>query len=235
MKKNAAKIILGILVAAGFMVLFIFTDAEKWLLDLVAWIQGQGLRGVAVFIFIYVAACVFMAPATPLVLAGGYIYGPLWGTVIVTFSATGGAMASFLVGRYVARDFVEKMIGKDLRFSAVDKAVGSRGLTLVFLSRFSPLPFNPLNYSWGLTGVRLRDYAPATFVGLIPYTFFLVYAGSLLTKLTQVGSSGLDMPGKGGAIAVGLIVSLAFVGVVSRVALRAWKQAVSETSEDDSQ
>jgi uncharacterized membrane protein YdjX (TVP38/TMEM64 family) len=231
MKKTALKIILGIVIVLGFLALFIFTDAESRMLDLVAWIQGQGIKGAIVFALIYVVACVFVAPGTPLSMAGGYIYGPFWGTVVVVISATGGAAASFLVGRYVARDFVERLIGKDPRFVAVDKAVGRRGRNLVLLSRFSPFPFNPLNYSWGLTGVKFRDYLPATFVGLIPFSFTLVYAGSLLTKLTQIGASGIDMPGKGIAIAVGFAVALIFLGVISRVAMRAWKEAMADVPE----
>ena len=65
-------------------------------------------------------------------------------------------------------------------FAAVDEAVAHEGWKIVALTRLSPLfPFKLLNYAFGLTSVRVRDYVVASWAGTLPGTIVYVYLGSL--------------------------------------------------------
>jgi len=62
----------------------------------------------------------------------------------------------------------------------MDRAVTSEGWKIVLLTRLSPVfPFTLLNYAFGLTRVRLRDYVLASWIGMMPGTVLYVYLGSL--------------------------------------------------------
>src|SRR6185503_868736 len=91
-----------------------------------------------------------------------------------------GATAAFLVGRHFARAWVTRKIGHHPTFAAMDKAVADEGWKIVLLTRLSPVfPFFLLNYAYGLTRVRLRDFVWATWIGIMPGSTLFVYIGSL--------------------------------------------------------
>lgn len=65
------------------------------------------VRIVGVYFIIYVVATALSLPgAALLTLAGGAIFGLLWGTVIVSFASTLGATLAFLMSRFLLRDWV---------------------------------------------------------------------------------------------------------------------------------
>ena len=133
------------------------------------WVAGLGPTGVIAFVVIYILACVFMLPGSVLTLGAGAVFGVVKGSAICSVAATLGATAAFLVGRYLARDRVARMIEGNERFRAIDEAVGREGWKIVGLTRLSPVfPFNLLNYAYGITRVSLRDYFLASWIGMLP-------------------------------------------------------------------
>lgn len=145
------------------------------------WIQNQGAIGVLVFGAVYVLACVLLIPGSILTLGAGVLYGPLLGSVYVSVASVLGATISFLMGRFLVRDWVVQKFGSDPRFASLDDAVGQAGWRMVVMLRLSPVfPFNVLNYALGLTQVRLLDYVLASWIGMLPGTVLFVYIGSLL-------------------------------------------------------
>src|SRR6185312_15377195 len=97
----------------------------------------------AVFVAVYVGACLALVPASLLTVAGGAIFGLLAGTLLVFIGATVGASAAFLIARYVARRPVARRIAARPQFEAIDRAIGVEGFKIVALLRLSPLfPFS---------------------------------------------------------------------------------------------
>ena len=144
-----------------------------------AWIESLGAWGPFAFVLGYAAAVVAFVPGSVLTLASGAIFGLVKGTLYVFAAATLGANLSFLIARYLARDWVSKHVANDARFAAIDRAVGHAGLKIVFLLRLAPtFPFNVLNYGLGLTQVKFTDHLIAS-IGMLPGTLLYVYLGSL--------------------------------------------------------
>ncbi|MDY7014823.1 MAG: TVP38/TMEM64 family protein, partial [Cyanobacteriota bacterium] len=147
--------------------------------------------------------------------------------------ATAGATAAFLVGRYLARDWVAKKIEGNKKFRAIDEAVGREGLKIVLLTRLSPVfPFNLLNYAYGITGVSLKDYVIGS-VGMIPGTIMYVYIGSLAGSLATVGTEAQPAnPTLQWAIRiVGLIATVAVTLYVTKVARKALEEEGLESQD----
>ncbi|MBD2569378.1 TVP38/TMEM64 family protein [Anabaena lutea] len=152
------------------------------------WIDSLGTIGAIAFIIIYIIATIAFLPAAILTLGAGVVFGVFWGSVYVFIGATLGAIAAFLIGRYVARNWVDKKIADNKQFTAIDKAVSKKGLKIVFLTRLSPLfPFNLLNYALGITGVSFKDYFFGS-VGMIPGTIMYVYIGSFAGNIALIGT-----------------------------------------------
>lgn len=170
---------------------FHLQDRLKPILD---WVSGLGTWGPVIFIGLYVVATVLFIPGSVLTLGAGAVFGVLWGCVYVSIAATLGATCAFLVGRYLARDAIARRLEGNPRFAAVDQAVAREGWKIVLLTRLSPVfPFTLLNYAFGLTQVRLREYVLASWIGMMPGTVMYVYFGSLAGEASAPRSrNGLE-------------------------------------------
>ncbi|MBD2664767.1 hypothetical protein B6N60_04031 [Richelia sinica FACHB-800] len=164
-------------------------NPQIWLKQVLQWIDSQGAIGAIAFILVYIIATVAFLPGSLLTLGAGVIFDVGLGSVYVFIGATLGATAAFLVGRYLARDWVVKKISGNKKFAAIDQAVGNAGLKIVLLTRLSPIfPFNLLNYAFGITGVSFSDYVIGS-IGMIPGTIMYVYIGSLATSLAMLDTA----------------------------------------------
>lgn len=214
--------VLAVIVGLGVVLSFLF-DLPALLRQLLGWIDALGALGVVVFIAVYIAATVLFVPGSILTLGAGFVFGVLAGTVWVSIGSSIGALGAFLVGRYVARDWVARRTAGNPRFRAIDEAVGREGWKIVFLTRMSPIfPFNLSNYAYGLTGVSALGYFFASWIGMLPGTVMYVYFGSLAGNLATVGASQrqtgtLDWILYG----LGFVATVAVTVFVTRLARRA--------------
>jgi uncharacterized membrane protein YdjX (TVP38/TMEM64 family) len=203
-----------------------YFNAQALLRQALDGIAGLGPWGPVIFVLLYIAATVLFLPGLILTLGAGFVFGVVKGSIIVSISATLGATAAFLVGRYLARDWVSKKIEGNTKFKAIDEAVGREGWKIVGLTRLSPaFPFNLLNYAFGLTRVSLRDYFFASWIGMMPGTVMYVYFGSLAGDLAAVGTGQRATSTAEWVLrVVGLLATVAVTVYVTRVARRALQQ-----------
>jgi len=220
-----AAIVLGV---AALAVAMRFLPVQEWLRRSLEWVAGLGPAGVFAFVVLYVLACVFMLPGSILTLGAGAVFGVVKGTAIVSVASTLGATASFLVGRHLARDRVARKIEGNERFRAIDEAVGREGWKIVGLTRLSPVfPFNLLNYAYGITRVRLRDYFFASWIGMFPGTVMYVYLGSLAGSIAALGERGGGRtPAQWALYLVGLLATVAVTVIITRIASSALAKRV---------
>jgi uncharacterized membrane protein YdjX (TVP38/TMEM64 family) len=203
---------------------------QQLLQDVLAWVAGLGAIGPLAFIGLYIAATVAFVPGSVLTLGAGFVFGWLAGSAYVFVGATLGATAAFLVGRYIARSWVERKISNNPKFGAIDNAVGQEGFKIVLLTRLSPIfPFNLLNYMFGITKVALKDYVLGS-VGMIPGTLMYVYFGSLAGNLATLGSTNQpsDTRLQWSLRIVGLIATVWVTLYITRVARKALNDSIAE-------
>jgi uncharacterized membrane protein YdjX (TVP38/TMEM64 family) len=213
-----AALIAGILFAARYF-------GSGPLRELLQWISGLGSTAPLVFIPLYVVACALFIPGSILTLSAGFLFGVVRGSMYVSVAATLGATLAFLIGRYFAREWVAARLANYPKFQAVDEAVAREGWKIVALTRLSPVfPFNLLNYAFGLTNVKVRDYVIASWAGTLPGTILYVYLGSLAGDLTRVATGGSrGSPAEWAFYAVGLLATIAVTVYVTRISNRALK------------
>lgn len=220
---------------AALIVLSRLLNLQVLLQNALDWIDGLGTWGAIAFILIYIAATVLFIPGSLLTLGGGAIFGVLWGSVYVFVGAAVGATLAFLVGRYLARDWVARQIEGNAKFQAVDRAIAKEGFKIVLLTRLSPVfPFNLLNYGLGITKVSFKDYVMG-FLGMIPGTVMYVYIGSLAGNLAMIGSESANPEAERIQWIiriVGFIATVAVTVYVTRIAKKALDQSVSAKGED---
>lgn len=193
------------------------------------WVEGLGPLAPVVIAAAYVPATVLFVPGSLITLGAGFVCGVLWGTVAVSVGSTVGATAAFLAGRYLLRGWVETKLKARPRFQAFQHAVGAEGFRLVVLTRLSPLfPFTLLNYAFGVTRVRVKDYVLGSWLGMLPGTILYVAIGAASHSLATV-AAGRGTLGtlRVVLLVVGLLATAAVVVLVARAARRALAEAMS--------
>lgn len=226
--KSIRKWVLALLAVAFLLVFLYFLDVQELFQVALAWISDLGPWGPVFFIVFYILATVLFLPGLIPTMAAGVLFGMIRGTLLVSISSISGATLAFLIGRYLAREWVAAMIRGNQKFEAIDAAVAEEGWKIVGLTRLSPVfPFNLLNYAFGLTQVSLKDYFLASWIGMLPGTVMYVYIGSLAGNLASLGSGERSRtPAEWALYGVGLMATVVLTLYLTRIAQRALKRTV---------
>ena len=214
-----------LLVLAGlvaFLILFRTLPVAEWLDQLQALNRAYPVAVPMVYILVVIVATVAFFPGWISMMMGGLLFGLLPGAPFALAGITIGAFGAFLVGRMLGRAWVEKRMGDNLKLQALDEAVDAQSFYIVFLTRFAiVLPFNVLNYAFGLTRVKKTTYVAATALGMLPAVLLYVYLGTLADDFSQI-LAGEVRPAIGAywIAAIAIVAIAAIVWIVQRAARR---------------
>lgn len=153
-------------------------------------VRAAGPFGPLLFILIY-ALGVQGLPATPFNAAGAFILGKVTGTLCNVVGATLGATLSFVLGRYLLRDFAKRLlVGK---LGELDRKAEKHGFSIVFYLRLLLFPFIFLNYGAGVTRIRFGDYFWGTFLGTLPAIVIVSYFFGSLREIIATYRGPADL------------------------------------------
>ena len=219
-EKTIRVILLTLLVVA---ILFGMIERDYFSSDTIElWLHKSGDWGPIIFIAIYAISAVFFLPAWILTTLAGALFGPWWGTLYAITGATIGATLSFLTARHLAADFVEKRVG-DGRLAKIKEGVEQEGWRFVAFTRIVPLfPYNLLNYSFGLTRIKLWDFLWPTALFMLPGGFAYVYLG-------YVGSESITDVRGSITLIISAIAVVAIVAYIPRIVKKMKKSTTDES------
>ncbi len=196
------------------------------------WIGGLGIWGPVVLVLSYIVATVLFVPGMILTMAGGAMFGLQVGMVTVSIGSTLGASIAFLISRYLARDKVAVMAGRNRRFAAIDQAIDEGGWKIVALVRLSPVtPFSLENYLFGLTRICFWPYVLASWLAMLPGTFLYVYLGHVAD--VTMGTDRARTSWEWILLAVGLLATAGAMVYLTRLARGKLQEHMGETIADD--
>ncbi len=216
MSRGAAWRLAAVAVIVLLLVLARSLPVTEWLSEAEAWVEANPVLGGLTYVGLAALSGVMLTPGwVPMALAGllfGFLPGIAWGTAGIACGAT----AAMLVGRTIARPWVAARIADNPKLAALDEALGERAFLIVFLTRVAMvLPYNLLNFAYGLTRVGLATYVGATMLGMLPIVALYAYLGSVATDIGAV-LSGDAKPAGGWWIVLLGIAAITLVIVVVR-------------------
>ncbi|PKN53633.1 MAG: TVP38/TMEM64 family protein [Deltaproteobacteria bacterium HGW-Deltaproteobacteria-13] len=138
------------------------------------------------FIVIYIAVAALSIPgAAVLSLTAGFLFG-FPGIIYVNIGATIGAIAAFLVARYLIGDWLQKRYAEKL--ASFNKEIAENGYNYLLTLRLVPIfPFFLVNILAGITRIPLFTYTWTTMIGIVPASFVFIYAGRQLGLIDRPG------------------------------------------------
>ena len=210
------KLLVLVAVAAA-VALYFALDLGRWFsLDALksqqaaieAYRQANPWLAAAIFFALYVAVTALSLPgAAIMTLAGGAVFGLLWGMVLVSFASSLGATLAFLASRFLLRDWVTQRFGQ--RLQAIDAGIRREGGFYLFTLRLVPVfPFFMINLLMGLTPMRAATFYWVSQLGMLAGTLVYVNAGTQLAGISSLR----------GILSPGLIASFALLGIFPLIA-----------------
>ena len=154
---------------------------------LAALLEAHPLAVAGGYFLVYVAVTALSLPgAAIMTLAGGALFGLLWGTVVVSLASTLGATLAFLLARFLLHDWVQARFRAQL--APLNRGIERDGAFYLFSLRLVPVfPFFVLNLVMGLTPIRTLTFALASQLGMLPGTVVYVFAGTRLAEIERPG------------------------------------------------
>jgi uncharacterized membrane protein YdjX (TVP38/TMEM64 family) len=156
---------------------------------LLAWVETSGPLAALVFMAVYIITVAFSLPgATILTIAGGFLFGSVWGTVLVIISATLGATVLFSIAKTTLGDVLRAKARAWL--PRLEAGFRQHALSYLLVLRLVPIfPFFIINLVPAFLGVPLSTFIIGTFLGIIPGTFVYATVGAGLGSVFDAGGT----------------------------------------------
>lgn len=200
MKAKKTLITIGILAGLGGLCWYLGTLVTPQ--ELQAALQGLGSWAAIGYIGLFTLLPAFFFPVAVLALAGGLLFGLWWGSLYTFLGAILNCTLMFFLARFSGRKQVEALIEKKLSpvwQQRLANLNSNGGFALLIILRLIPaVPYNLINYAFGLSAMKYSTYILASSIGIIPGTFAFI----------NIGDKALDVTSPDFWIAIGLLLLL---------------------------
>ncbi|MGY8870960.1 MAG: TVP38/TMEM64 family protein, partial [Pseudomonadales bacterium] len=151
--------------------------------ELSSWRDLNPVGASVTFFLIYVLVTALSIPgAVIMTLAGGALFGLLWGGILISFASTLGATLAMLASRYLISDWVRSKFASSI--APIDEGVEKDGPFYLFTLRLIPIfPFFMINLLMGLTRMPAKTFWWVSQLGMLAGTLVFVNAGTQLAKI----------------------------------------------------
>jgi uncharacterized membrane protein YdjX (TVP38/TMEM64 family) len=144
-----------------------------------------------VYMLLEVAQVLTMFWPVPLELAGGFLFGLTWGLVYSMIGLTAGAVLAFLLGRWLERTYLSRIIDPE-KLKSFRKLMQREGAVAAFIIFLVPgVPKDFVSYVLGFTALSLKFFVVAVAIFRLPSTFLLTLQGAEAAKGHYWLSAGL--------------------------------------------
>jgi len=217
-KKLGFKIVLLLFIAGVISIFFLsdlgqyfsLTNLKNELDEFNSYYAQHKALTMAIYMAGYILVTALSLPgAVIMTLAGGALFGLLYGTLLVSFASTIGATSAFLLSRYMFKDWVEYKFSSKL--SVINKGIEKEGGFYLFTLRLVPVfPFFVINLVMGITTIRTTVFYIVSQLGMLPGTIVFINAGTQLVKIETISH----------ILSLNIILSFALLGIFPIIAKR---------------
>lgn len=209
MKKKKSLLMILLSGAAGLLCWYLGALVSPQQLQ--QFLQELGSWAAIGYIALFTILPAFFFPVAVLALAGGLLFGLWWGSLYTFLGAILNCTLMFFLARYAGRKRVEDLIRRKLTLQwqkRLEDLNSSGGFLLLILLRLIPaVPYNLINYAFGLSSMGYGTYILASAIGIIPGTFAFI----------NIGDKALDVTSPDFWIAIGLLLLLlAVTGILGK-------------------
>lgn len=121
-------------------------------------------------IFALLGSSLLALPGVTFAVVSSGIFGPWLGSLYCLIGTVSGSVLSFLLSRYLLKDFAEELIKKNKKLYNIIFISGSeKEMLILMITRLLPIfPFNLQNFAYGITNISIVKYTLGSFLFMIP-------------------------------------------------------------------
>lgn len=188
MRKKTLRLTLSIIYVLSLLaltfILFPFFRSFETPEDFKVYVEGFGIWGFLVVLFIQIAQVVVaIIPGEFVEFICGALYGWLGGLILCLIGVSIGQAIIFFSVKFFGREFIETIAGskamEKLKFLQDEKKLKA----IIFVLFFIPgTPKDLINYIVPLTKIKLKDFILISVIARIPSAISSTYAGDLFIE-----------------------------------------------------
>lgn len=143
-------------------------------------IMSYGNYSMLVYIALQIAQVVaFFIPGEIIQIAGGYIFGTVWGSILSIIGITLGSGMAYGFSSYYGKPLVNKIISKkDIKFFYRILNTGSINIIVLLLYVIPGIPKDALAYICGISNISFKEFIIYSTIGRLPGIFVSAYFGA---------------------------------------------------------
>lgn len=149
------------------------------------YLESFGIWTPIVYCLLYLVAVFIPHAGTAMTIVGGLLFAPLFGTALVIVISTLGSVFPFLLAKKYGRERIKSRIEKTKYKKYLHHTDKNSFMFVLYLRLLPIMPYELQNYVIGLVDISITNFIIATFVGLLPGTFMLVYLGNTITDISR--------------------------------------------------
>mmetsp|Transcript_19328 Transcript_19328/g.25530 ORF Transcript_19328/g.25530 Transcript_19328/m.25530 type:complete len:345 (+) Transcript_19328:109-1143(+) len=187
------------------------------LVSLLDYLSSQGTPGLIIYALSLMLWEMTFGITTPVETAAGMAFGIKRGILASGCGKIGGAICSYLLGKYILSSRVHKALGNNEMLSLIEDDIKEHPLKVALIWRFSPLPEFVKNFGLSvLEPLKTRTFVMAVLLHGLPFTCLWTCMGNetgLLVRGLVDGPSKTLKVLTAGVTWFGVLVSPTLVGM----------------------
>lgn len=153
----------------------VWTHTDQVMADVRQWILSFGYLAPLIFLFICLGRSFILLPATAINIAAGYLFGAVEGIILIVIGLNLSAWIAYGTSRFFGRSWFASV--ETGTVEALDDFFSRYGWKAVMFTHWLSMPFDLINYAFGLSRVGFKQFAIGTFLGILPLSLAFVILG----------------------------------------------------------
>lgn len=170
--------------------------------------------GPIIYVFFYIIQPIVFFPSTFLTIAAGYVFGPVWGTLLAIVGSNGSSVLAWFVGRFFGDALITERF-KDSMLSRFSDRLRTNSFQSVLIMRLIYLPYDVVSYFSGFMRLALPAFALGTMLGGLPGTISFALFGSSIEGDFLAETPSINGWSLAGAVLL-FVVSLSISRIIQR-------------------
>ena len=150
------------------------------------YIESFGVWIPVIYCLIYLIAVFIPHAGTAMTIVGGLLFTPFFGTALVITISSLGSVFPFLIAKKFGRKYIKAKIEKTKYKKYLNRTDENSFMFILYMRLIPLIPYELQNYIAGLVDISTSKFILATFIGLLPGTFALIYLGNTLTDIQPI-------------------------------------------------
>ena len=185
---------IGLFFAFGLHHHFSFESLRQNRAELVDFVARSWFLATLIYVVVYAGMTTLSLPGGALLtLVGGFLFGPVLGTVLSVVAATAGSFLLFTIAKTALGDPLRARARRSVKFGVfgrMEAGFQENALSYLLFLRLVPIfPFFVVNLLPAFLGVSPRVYLVGTLLGIIPATAIFSIVGAGLGNIFESGES----------------------------------------------